>query len=95
MRIAKYFYNYQNCGNTGNSKLWHRGCCHKIGVSDEDYLTPLQTAVEVAQDKMDEIEKTGKSETVEKAKDISHLLKSYRTALREESKFQNDQFDTG
>ncbi len=79
-----------NCGNgnTGNSKLFHRGCCHEIDVIDKPYLTPLQAAVE-------EGSSLDKSETVDKAKDISDLLTSYRTALREESKFQNDQFDTG
>ena len=51
----------------------------------------MMTAIKIAREKI----KSQKSETVEIAKNISHLLKKYRTALREESKFQNDQFDTG
>ena len=57
-----------NCGNTGNANLWHRGCCHKIDGANEDYLSPLQDAVDKG------LELCGKLETVQKAKKISHLL---------------------
>jgi hypothetical protein len=91
-KIAKYLDIRLDCGKTGNSKLWHRGCCHNLKKVNEKSLTPLKAAIEAALKKM---KKPGKSKTVDKVKKISHLLKRYRTALTEESKFQNDQFDTG
>ena len=89
VKIARFWNTKQNCGNSGDNQLWHRGCCHNINNANSDYLTPSKKAIEAG------IKMLGMDEIVPKAKPISHLLKKYRTAKMEETKHQNNLFDTG
>ena len=70
VKVARFWNTKQNCGNSGNSQLWHRGCCHNINNANSDYLTPSKKAIEAG------IKMLGKDEIVPKAKRISHLLKN-------------------
>ena len=68
VKVARFWNTKQNCGNSGNSQLWHRGCCHNINNANSDYLTPSKKAIEAG------IKMLGMDEIVPKAKPISHLL---------------------
>lgn len=70
VKIARFWNTKQNCGNSGDNQLWHRGCCHNINNANSDYLTPSKKAIEAG------IKMLGKDEIVPKAKRISHLLKN-------------------
>ena len=70
VKVARFWNTKQNCGNSGDNQLWHRGCCHNINNANSDYLTPSKKAIEAG------IKMLGKDEIVPKAKRISHLLKN-------------------
>ena len=70
VKIARFWNTKQNCGNSGDNQLWHRGCCHNINNANSDYLTPSKKAIEAG------IKMLGMDEIVPKAKPISHLLKN-------------------
>ncbi len=88
-RVAKYFDATNNCGNTGsggfgNTSLYHRGCCHvQVAEYGEDYLSPMQIAINKSMWELDhpckEIE----------AKPLSHLHKKYNQARKNETMYRN------
>ena len=81
-----------NCGNssgdtiTGNTQLFHRGCCHNFDECDEDYYSPMQTAINDAlESEMEEKEKVT----------FSDLKKAYKRATINEEKYNTEQNPLG
>jgi len=78
-----------NCGNSsgaagfGNTQLFHRGCCHNFVVCDEDYYSPMQTAI------FDALDTLG-SEIEQKKVTLSDLKKAY-LAINEETYTNTEQ----
>jgi hypothetical protein len=84
-----------NCGNTsgdngrGNTKLYHRACCHyDRKEQSEDYLSPVQVAVDKALASMG-------TESAERAKPISHIISKYKQGQRDATKYENEEWDEG
>ncbi len=87
--VARYFYVKFSCSNSGNSQMYHRGCCHKIQVANPDSLSPMKLAIENILVNGRRVEK------ISKAKPLTHLAKKYNQGKRDEAKFYNDRYDTG
>ena len=84
--IGVYWDRKFNCGNSGNGRLWHRGCCHRFLRADCDSLSPMQIAIQKG------INSLGKSEKPIQIK-VSDLQRKFMTAKRNETLFLNQQFD--
>jgi hypothetical protein len=61
--------------------LYHRGCCHGDAVDDEDYLSPMQEAINAAFD--------GKMKTKPHQRYINYqqVKKMYDSAMKAEAQF--------
>jgi hypothetical protein len=88
-------YTVNNCGNTssdggrGNTKLYHRGCCHNFNEKDcADFLTPVQQAIDKA------VCYIGHKEA-EKAKPFSNIIAKYNQGQRQATAFENAEWDEG
>jgi hypothetical protein len=88
-RVAEYFDVISNCGNSGdgggfgNISLYHRGCCHAQTEYGENYLSPMQIAIEKSIKELDNPRKK-----IE-AKPLSHLHQKYNQARRNETMYRN------
>jgi len=95
-RVSKYLDVISNCGNSGdsggfgNTKLYHRGCCHvpsrktKFKLEyGENYLSPMQIAIDTSIDELCNPRKE------EEAKPLSHLHQKYKQARRNETMYHN------
>jgi len=91
-KVAKFLYTRNNCGNSpgdtgfGNTLLYHRGCCHnmKLGGYDENYQSPMQTAISEA---LKALAKQPKKKA--DAKPLSHIQAKYNQARVNETKSHN------
>ena len=94
--MSKYLDVISNCGNSGdsggfgNTKLYHRGCCHvpsrktKFKLEyGENYLSPMQIAIDTSIDELCNPRKE------EEAKPLSHLHQKYKQARRNETMYHN------
>jgi hypothetical protein len=70
--------------------LYHRGCCHNDAKTFDDYLSPMQRAINNIADG-EGMKKGGKKPKMPKlcsglfSRDV--ILKQYNNAMREEAKF--------
>ncbi len=88
--IARFIDMKMSCETSGNSNVWHRGCCHRCPLpKDADTLTPMMEAIHKG------LEAGHSKKGAPKAKPLSHLLSKYKSAVSLEKKFYNSQFDTG
>ena len=65
----------------GNTKLYHRGCCHGDKTTDDDYLSAMTRAINKSLDGNKKKHQMTRSEAYEQIK------RSYNKAKREETKF--------
>lgn len=91
--VHRQYYDIRNnCGNSsggtpdggtgiwGNTLLYHRGCCHGNSAQDDDYLSPMQEAIEKGSElKRKAKQRQGYTQT--------QIKKMYNTAMREEAQF--------
>lgn len=82
----KYFHIRNNCGNSGsrnghwgNTKLFHRGCCHGDKEVHDNYLSPMAKAMNRT---FDEKPKRKQQGTV----DLGRIATAFNTAKKEEAK---------
>ncbi len=87
--IARFFHTKMSCETSGNSNVWHRGCCHRIQEKDADTLTPMMQAIHKG------VAAGHSKKGAQKAKTLSHLWSKYKSAVSLEKRFYNSQFDTG
>lgn len=85
-----------NCGNSsgdggGNTKLYHKGCCHNDKEFTEDYLSPMMRAMNETFEGTSK-KKKAKTDEVLTKKDI---IKQYERAKKEEKQFENEEYDVG
>lgn len=83
----QYFQIRNNCGNSsgdgglGNTKLFHKGCCHGHKIVTEDFVSPMQEAIEKgACGKLNAKQRQGYYTQTQ-------LKKMYATAMREEAQY--------
>jgi len=69
--------------------LFHRGCCHGHGAADDDYLSPMQEAINATFD--------GKMKTKPHQRYINNqqVKKLYDSAMKEEAQFGEHLNDAG
>lgn len=86
--MSQYLEIRNNCGNTsggGNLYLYHRGCCHNDRKNSQDYLSPLQMAIESSFCK-----NPAENEVI--ARELSDLAAKYNSARTKEVKWDNEDY---
>ena len=79
-----------NCGNSGgglsggNTKLYHRGCCHGDKATDLDYLSAMTRAIN---ESFESLDGEKKKQQMTRSEAYEQIKRSYNTAKREETKF--------
>ena len=87
-----------NCGNSGsggdygNTKLYHRACCHNDSERSDDYLSPMARAVyegQIESAKSATSTKKGNNGSSLRGRVVDHsaVKRSYNTAMREQARF--------
>jgi hypothetical protein len=85
-----------NCGNSsgehrGNTKLYHKGCCHNDTQFTVDYLSPMMRAINEA---IGDATKKKKPKVLNQMS-RTDIVKQYNRAKREETQFENEEYDVG
>lgn len=92
-----------NCANSsgddgrGNTKLYHRGCCHNFRKLHADYLSPLQISIDAALEAFGiEEEEEGKAEALKSIVDVADRFKNGQNLVAEfeSSEWKNKDGDT-